>query len=163
RSRRGEDEGSSRGARVVRGATLVEPGLAGARTEPPSPATQQFPDGEQQHGTPTRATAHPPPRPAGGSASLGRGARRAGGRPVLVLTYLLRDVVGVRGQSVAGVVCFLGLGFLFSANLRAINWRTVGWGMALQAAIALFIMVQFSWGDYLISGRFLFVAIGQGF
>jgi CNT family concentrative nucleoside transporter len=82
---------------------------------------------------------------------------------ILVLTYLLRDIVGVRGQSVAGVICFLGLGFLFSANLRAINWRTIGWGMALQAGIALFIMVQFSWGDYLISGRILFDVIGRGF
>jgi CNT family concentrative nucleoside transporter len=83
---------------------------------------------------------------------------------VLVLTFLLRDVIGVRGQSVAGVVCFLGLGFLFSANLRAINWRTVGWGMALQAGIALFIMVELPWeGEWSRPGYAVFQILGRGF
>jgi CNT family concentrative nucleoside transporter len=83
---------------------------------------------------------------------------------ILALTYLLRGVVGVRGQSVAGVVCFLSLGFLFSANLRAINWRTVGWGMALQACIALFIMVEIPWGgETTRPGYAVFHAVGRGF
>jgi CNT family concentrative nucleoside transporter len=54
--------------------------------------------------------------------------------------YLLREVIGVRGQALAGVFCFFGVVALFSANLRAVNWRTIGWGVVLQFGLALFIL-----------------------
>ncbi len=54
--------------------------------------------------------------------------------------YLLRDVVGLRGQAVAGVVCFFGLVAMFSSNLRAVNWRTIGWGLLLQAILAVLVL-----------------------
>jgi CNT family concentrative nucleoside transporter len=54
--------------------------------------------------------------------------------------YALREVITVRGQAVAGVFCFFGAVALFSANLRAVNWRTIGWGVALQLGLALFIL-----------------------
>jgi concentrative nucleoside transporter, CNT family len=69
--------------------------------------------------------------------------RLAIGLGVLALAgaaYVLRDVVGPRGVAAFGVVCFIGVVALFSANLRAVNWRTVGWGIALQVLLALFIL-----------------------
>jgi CNT family concentrative nucleoside transporter len=57
-----------------------------------------------------------------------------------VIAYLTRNLIGVRGQSLAGVVFFFGIVAAFSANLRAVNWRTIGWGIALQALLALAVL-----------------------
>jgi CNT family concentrative nucleoside transporter len=54
--------------------------------------------------------------------------------------YLLRGAVGPRGQAAAGVFCFIGIVAALSANLRAVNWRTIAWGFALQVALALFVI-----------------------
>ena len=61
--------------------------------------------------------------------------------------YALRHVVGPRGQGAAGVVCFIGVILACSSNLRAVNWRTVGWGIALQVLLALLIL-KFEIGGY---------------
>lgn len=45
-----------------------------------------------------------------------------------------------RGQSLAGVFCFFGMVAIFSTNLRAVNWRTIGFGFALQLALALLVL-----------------------
>lgn len=39
-----------------------------------------------------------------------------------------------------GLVVFLGLAYVFSVNRKAVSWRTVLWGLALQVAVALFII-----------------------
>ena len=52
------------------------------------------------------------------------------------LAYVLRDLIGPRGQAVVGVFCFFGLVAMFSSNLHAVNWRTIGWGFALQIILA---------------------------
>lgn len=57
-----------------------------------------------------------------------------------LLAFLTRDIVPPRIQATAGVVCFIAIVAAFSENLRAVNWRTVGWGMALQVGLALFIL-----------------------
>ncbi len=57
-----------------------------------------------------------------------------------VLAYLLQDWIGPRGQAALGLFCFLGIPALFSSNLRAVNWRTIGWGLVLQLLLALFIL-----------------------
>jgi CNT family concentrative nucleoside transporter len=54
--------------------------------------------------------------------------------------YGLRHVIGPRGQAAFGIVCFIGFIMIFSANLRAVNWRTVGWGIGLQVLLALLIL-----------------------
>jgi CNT family concentrative nucleoside transporter len=59
-----------------------------------------------------------------------------------LLAYATRGWIGPRGQAAAGVVCLIGLVAVFSANLRALEWRTLGWGLALQVFFALFI-IQF--------------------
>jgi len=54
--------------------------------------------------------------------------------------YLLRGAIGPRGQAVAGIFCFFGIVAACSGNLRAVNWRTIGWGVALQVALALLVL-----------------------
>jgi concentrative nucleoside transporter, CNT family len=56
------------------------------------------------------------------------------------LAYLARDNIGPRGQALAGVFCFVGIVAACSHNLWAVNWRTVGCGIALQVGLALFIL-----------------------
>lgn len=57
-----------------------------------------------------------------------------------LLAFLLKDFIGLRGQAVAGIFCFFGLVAMFSSNLRAVSWRTIGWGIALQVALALLVL-----------------------
>ena len=54
--------------------------------------------------------------------------------------YFGAAVLGPRGQSALGVVCFLSVAAVFSANLRALNWRTLAWGFGLQVLLALFVL-----------------------
>ena len=69
---------------------------------------------------------------------------RAGLAAAVVLIYgvaqLSREAIGPRGQAVAGLFCFFGLVATFSSNLRAVNWRTIGWGIALQATLAILVL-----------------------
>ncbi len=65
----------------------------------------------------------------------------AGGALLLaVLAYVLQDLVDPRVQAAAGVMCFLLITAACSTNLRAVNFRTVAWGIGLQLALALFIL-----------------------
>lgn len=57
-----------------------------------------------------------------------------------IAAYFARDVIGLHGQSVAGIIFFLGLVAAFSSNLRAVNWRTIFWGMVLQAVLAICVL-----------------------
>lgn len=54
--------------------------------------------------------------------------------------YALRDTIGLRGQAFAGIFCFFGLVAMFSSNLRAVNWRTIGWGVVLQVILAVLVL-----------------------
>jgi CNT family concentrative nucleoside transporter len=54
--------------------------------------------------------------------------------------FLLRNTISPRVQAVAGIIAFIALVASFSQNLRAVSWRTVGWGIALQVGLALFIL-----------------------
>ncbi len=55
-------------------------------------------------------------------------------------SYLLQPIVGTRGQALAGVFCFFGIVAVFSANLRAVNWKTIGWGIGLQVLLAVLVL-----------------------
>ncbi len=57
-----------------------------------------------------------------------------------IIAYAVRDLIGPRGQALTGVFCFFGLVAIFSTNLRAVNWRTIGWGVALQIILALLVL-----------------------
>src|SRR5262245_36326516 len=54
--------------------------------------------------------------------------------------WFARDAIGVRGQALAGVLTFFGIVAVFSRNLRAVNWRTVGAGFFLQLIIAVVVL-----------------------
>jgi CNT family concentrative nucleoside transporter len=54
--------------------------------------------------------------------------------------YFLRDTVGLRGQALAGLVFFFGIVAAFSSNLRAVNWKTIFWGIVLQLALAIAVL-----------------------
>src|SRR6184192_1196103 len=59
---------------------------------------------------------------------------------IAAAAYAGRDVIGPRGQAVAGLFFFFGLVAAFSSNLRAVNWRTIAWGIVLQAALAILVL-----------------------
>ena len=63
------------------------------------------------------------------------------------LAWIFSGTTGYRGQAAAGAVCFIAVCALFSTNLRAVAWRTVLWGIALQLTLAIFIL-KFAIGDY---------------
>jgi CNT family concentrative nucleoside transporter len=56
------------------------------------------------------------------------------------IVVLLANSLSTTVRSALGIVVFLLVIAACSTNLRAVNWRTVGWGLALQWAFALFIL-----------------------
>jgi CNT family concentrative nucleoside transporter len=59
-----------------------------------------------------------------------------------------------RFTGILGLITMLGLGYAFSTNRRAIRLKTVGWGLALQVAFAVFVLkIEF--------GRALFQKAGD--
>ena len=54
--------------------------------------------------------------------------------------FVLQDVLPGRLRAGLGILCFLGTVTACSTDIRAISWRTVGWGLALQLALAVFIL-----------------------
>ncbi len=73
-----------------------------------------------------------PPTPILWRAALIAGVLLLGGA-----AYATHGVLGPRAQAAFGVVAFIALAAAFSRNLRAVNWKTVGWGVALQIFLAL--------------------------
>ena len=68
---------------------------------------------------------------------LGAAALAAG---LAAAAFLLRYSINPRVQGLLGIVCFIAIVAAFSQNLRAVSWRTVFWGIALQVGLALFIL-----------------------
>ena len=54
--------------------------------------------------------------------------------------FIFRDAVPDRARAVLGVVCFIAVVVACSSNIRAIRWRTVGWGLGLQLLLAVLIL-----------------------
>src|SRR6478752_6011261 len=57
-----------------------------------------------------------------------------------VLAYFLQGHVAPRAQALCGIVCFILIIASCSSNLRAVNVRTVAWGIGLQLLLAVFIL-----------------------
>ena len=73
----------------------------------------------------------------------GRTLRLAAIAAVIVLgavAWVFGTMGAFRFQAAAGALCFIAIVAVFSPNLRQVNWRTVGWGMALQLGLALLIL-----------------------
>jgi CNT family concentrative nucleoside transporter len=62
--------------------------------------------------------------------------------------------LATRIVGVLGLASILGLAVLLSRNRGAISWRTVGWGLGLQAAFAVFVLL-------VPLGRRIFTALGS--
>lgn len=77
----------------------------------------------------------PPPTPLSWRLGI-LGAITATG----LAAYFARDIVGLRGQAVAGLLFFFGIVAAFSSNLRAVNWRTIFWGIVLQLILAILVL-----------------------
>ena len=78
-----------------------------------------------------------------GARSSDLGLRAAAGALAIVLAvaaFALRFTIAPRIQAVLGIICFIAIVAAFSRNLRAVSWRTVGWGIALQVGLALVIL-----------------------
>ena len=75
-------------------------------------------------------------------------------------SWLLGGLLGFRVQAAFGALCFIALIAACSPNLRLVNWRTVGWGMALQFGFALIILKLEVGGRR--PGYEVFNAIGRG-
>ncbi len=80
------------------------------------------------------------------------------------VAHVADDALGPRGRAAVGVLCFLGIPAMLSANLRAVQWRTLFMGIALQGLLALFVLkftVPGRDGQPFQPGYELFRAIGQ--
>jgi CNT family concentrative nucleoside transporter len=78
-----------------------------------------------------------PTAPTPWSWRLGIGVALAA---LVAAAYLLGDSFGARFRSGCGIVAFFGLVALCSSNLRLVNWRTIGWGVGLQALLAVVVL-----------------------
>ncbi|MBM3994109.1 MAG: Na+ dependent nucleoside transporter domain protein [Planctomycetes bacterium] len=54
--------------------------------------------------------------------------------------YQSCETIGLTGQAAAGCLFFFGLVAMFSDNLRAVNWSTIGWGIVLQLVLAVLVL-----------------------
>ncbi|MFO0867093.1 MAG: nucleoside transporter C-terminal domain-containing protein [Gemmataceae bacterium] len=59
---------------------------------------------------------------------------------VVFYAYLLRWWGVPRGQALCGIAAIIGMVALFSKNLNAVNWRTIGWGLGLQVLFAMLVL-----------------------
>lgn len=60
--------------------------------------------------------------------------------------FVFQAALPGRVRAGLGIICFIGLVVACSSNIRAISWRTVGWGIALQLSFAILIL-RFEVGD----------------
>ena len=86
---------------------------------------------------PVPAAAQEPP-PAADRAL--RAALAGAALLLTVIAYLVQSAEGSRAQAALGAFALILVVAACSSNLRAVSWRTVGWGIALQLILALFIL-----------------------
>ena len=58
---------------------------------------------------------------------------------IALASFFLRSLIGLKGQSVAGVIFFFGLVALFSRDLRSVNWHTIILCVALQMIVDILV------------------------
>jgi CNT family concentrative nucleoside transporter len=97
------------------------PDAAQAPTAPATTPAARAPAAGAQTG-PTPAQPEPPAATA---------ATPPPATPVSFLTRL---------TGILGLLLFLGVGYALSRNRKAVNWRTIGWGLGLQIGFAIFVL-----------------------
>ncbi len=92
-------------------------------------------------GAPPSAGNGPPPQDSHARTPLAwRLAIGAGLLAIFFIAWTAQGTIGLRGQSFAGILFFFGIVAMFSRNLRAVNWRTIAWGIGLQTILALLVL-----------------------
>jgi CNT family concentrative nucleoside transporter len=94
------------------------------------------------------------------SAGTLRAAAIGGALVLGLLAWLAAPAVGPRGQAAFGALCFIAICAACSSDLRAVRWRTVGWGIAIQLGLALLILRVEIGG--VKPGYAFFSAVGDG-
>ncbi|HEY0036758.1 MAG TPA: NupC/NupG family nucleoside CNT transporter, partial [Longimicrobium sp.] len=117
---------------IVRGAQTPESGIA---QDPQSPAER----GNEPAAAPAGPTAQDRAQQARADA--------AGGTPLQ------------RAVSLLGLVVFTAVALLLSVNRRAVNWWTVGWGIALQFLFALLILKTWAGREFFERANDVFNAL----
>ena len=79
----------------------------------------------------TQTTQQPTTRPDTAGQLPAASAPAASTAPTPITTRL---------SGVIGMVLILAIGFAFSANKKAIRWKTVAWGLGLQIVFAIFVL-----------------------
>jgi CNT family concentrative nucleoside transporter len=93
---------------------------------------------EPENGEPQAAPRKLPlPTPLSWRLAIGLGIVVLG-----TVAYFLQGHVDARVLSAFGIVCFMGIPAALSHNLRAVNPRTLAWGIVLQLLLALVIRLQ---------------------
>jgi concentrative nucleoside transporter, CNT family len=75
---------------------------------------------------------------------------------ITAFAYITRDGIGLRGQSLCGVVVFLMLAASMSYSIRRVNWHTIWMGILLQVLLAG-IVSRSTWAQS------AFQTVGNGF
>ena len=101
-------------------------GLGSREGQAPSPAPTQPP------ATSARDSRGTPQAPAAQAAAAPAAPAPPAPYPPVTLAGRLTGLLGI--------LLFLGVAYGMSHNRRAINWRTVGWGVALQVVFAIFVL-----------------------
>ena len=57
-----------------------------------------------------------------------------------ILTYVFQNYLGPNTRGAMGIVAFISIVAACSANLKAVSWRTVGFGIGIQLLLALLIL-----------------------
>src|SRR5687768_11188650 len=88
-----------------------------------------------------KSGAVPPPGPAvprtDGMLRLAAAALAVG---IAVAVYVFQNYLGPNVRGGLGIIAFIAIVAAFSANLKAVSWRTVGFGIGIQLVLALLIL-----------------------
>lgn len=74
--------------------------------------------------------------------------------------YVFQNYLSLNVRAGVGIVAFIAVVAAFSSNLRAVNWRTIGFGIAIQFGLALLIL-KLEFGGWRPGFEF-FSAVGNG-
>ncbi len=66
---------------------------------------------------------------------------------ITIGVYVFQNYLSLNVRAGFGILAFISVVAAFSANLRAVSWRTVGFGMAIQLGLALLIL-KFQIGEW---------------
>lgn len=69
-----------------------------------------------------------------------RGALLAAAGGAAALAFSMEATIGLRGQAACGFVAFVAFVAACSQNLRAVSWRTMAFGFALQLVLAVAVL-----------------------